>query len=97
VALRVGLSPEGPVDRLDDLPQRCEQLRAGPLSLALAGGMQQLDAQLRQLRLELAAEAVLVADQCLPRTVVEECRFDGEDVLLQQQDLSAQDVRVGRA
>lgn len=66
VALQVELSLEGLVDRLDDLPHRSEQPRSGPLSLALVGRTQQVEAQLRQLRLELAAEVVLVADQCLP-------------------------------
>src|SRR6266536_2541486 len=36
VAFQVELALEGVVDRLDDLPQRLEQVRTGPLRLALA-------------------------------------------------------------
>src|SRR6266508_5552722 len=36
VAFQVELALEGLVDRLDDLPQRLEQVRAGPFGLALA-------------------------------------------------------------
>jgi hypothetical protein len=78
VSFKVELALEGLVDRLDDLPQRLEQLRSGPLGLALAGRPQQPDVQLGQLLLELAAEVVLVADQRLARTLGGEPRFDGE-------------------
>ena len=43
VAFQIQLALEGLVDRLDDLPQRAEQVRAGPLGLALAGRAQQPD------------------------------------------------------
>lgn len=52
VAFEVELAFEGLVDRLDDLPQRLEQLRPGALGLALAGRPQQPDAPLRELALE---------------------------------------------
>jgi len=41
VAFQIQLALEALVDRLDDLPQRAEQVRAGPLGLALAGRAQQ--------------------------------------------------------
>jgi hypothetical protein len=37
MAFQVQLAFEGLVDRLDDLPQRPQQVRAGPDGLALAG------------------------------------------------------------
>jgi hypothetical protein len=77
----VDMALEGLADRLDDLPQRLEQLRSGPLGLALAGRTQQLDVQVGQLRLEFAAEVVLVADQPLAGWQVgDQRRFRGEDV-----------------
>ena len=65
VSFEVELAFEGFIDRLDDLSQGLEQLRAGPFGFALAGGPQQSDVQLGQSLLELAAEGVLIADQCL--------------------------------
>src|SRR6266704_4780915 len=41
VAFQVELAFEGVVDRLDDLPQRAEQVRAGPVGFALASRTQQ--------------------------------------------------------
>src|SRR6266545_1154944 len=41
VAFQVQLALEGLVDRLDDLPQRAEQPRAGPAGLAGTGRAQQ--------------------------------------------------------
>ena len=38
VAFEVELALEGGVDRFDDLPQRLEELGAGPLGFAFAGG-----------------------------------------------------------
>jgi hypothetical protein len=93
VSFKVELALEGLVDRLDDLPQRLEQLRSGPLGLALAGRPQQPDVQLGQLLLELAAEVVLVADQRLARTLGGEPRFDGEQV---QQRLALIGLRPGQ-
>src|SRR5215217_8812609 len=63
VVFQVELALEGLVDRLDDLPQRAEQVRAGPLGLALAGRAQQPYAQPSQTGLELAAVVVLVGDE----------------------------------
>src|ERR1035438_3079561 len=63
VAFEIELAFEGLVDRLDDLPQRLEQVRSGPLALALAGRPQQPDVQVRELVFEDTAEVVLVADQ----------------------------------
>ncbi len=80
MSLEVELTLEGLVDRLDDLPQWLEQLRSWPLGLAVAGRPQQPDAQVGQLLLEVAAEVVLVADQCLALPLGGELRLDGEKV-----------------
>jgi hypothetical protein len=80
VSLEIELALESLIDRIDDLPQWLEQLRSGPLGLALAGRPQQPDAQFGHLLLELAAEVVLVADQCLARALGGELRLDREKV-----------------
>ena len=80
VALQVELAFEGLVDRLDELPQRAEQVRTGPLGLALAGRPQQPHAQPGQDRLELAAVVVLVGQQRLPRPGGHQFRLDCQQV-----------------
>ena len=79
VAFQVQLAFEGLVDRLDHLPQRAEQVRAGPLGLALAGRAQQPDAKLGQLGLEPAAVVVLVGDQGLAGPGSHQGRVGGQD------------------
>jgi hypothetical protein len=46
VSFQVELTFEGLIDRLDDLPQRFEQVRPGPLGFPLAGWPQQLQVTL---------------------------------------------------
>src|SRR5919106_1004443 len=55
VPFQVELALEGVVDRLDDLPQRLEELAAGPWALALAGRSEQVQAGVGELSLEPAA------------------------------------------
>jgi hypothetical protein len=80
VALQVELALEGVVDRLDQLPQRLEQVRSGPLGFALAGWPQQPHAQLGQERLELAAVVVLVGQQRLSGSGGHHLRLDRQQV-----------------
>src|SRR4051812_47216397 len=77
VAFEVELALEGFVDRLDDLPQRLEEICARPLPFAFARWPQQLGALIGEFAFEGAAEVVLVADQSLSGTVVEEVGFGG--------------------
>ena len=63
VSFQVQLSLEGPVDRLDHLPQRLEQVLPGPAGLALADWAQQYQLTLGEIALEGPAEVVLVPDQ----------------------------------
>jgi hypothetical protein len=66
VAFQVELALEGLVDRLDDLPQRPEQVGSGRLRLAHAGRAQQPHPLGDQFGLEPAAVVVLVGDQVWP-------------------------------
>jgi hypothetical protein len=66
--------------RLDQLPQRLEQLGAGPLVLALASRPQQPETQLAEQPLELAAAGVLVGEQDLPRPGRHQPRLDRQQV-----------------
>jgi hypothetical protein len=66
VPLQVKLSLESPVDRLDDLPQRIEQVLPGTPGLAFADRAQQHQLTLGEIILEVMAEIVLVPDQRLP-------------------------------
>lgn len=58
VAFEVELAFEGVVDRLDDLPQRLEELFTASGALALAGWSQQVDPARGQVRLEVLAVTV---------------------------------------
>jgi hypothetical protein len=60
VAIEVELAFEGVVDRFDDLPQRPEELGAGPGGFAVAGWAEQADAAVGQGGLEAGAVVVLV-------------------------------------
>jgi hypothetical protein len=66
-------------DRLDGLAQRLEELRAGPLGFALAGGAQQRQAGLGEGSLELGAEVVLVPDEDLALPAAGQLRVGTED------------------
>jgi hypothetical protein len=66
MALQVELAFERLVHRLDQLPQRPEQPRTGPLGLALAGRSQQPHSQLGEDVFQLTAVVVLVGQQDLP-------------------------------
>src|ERR1044071_6604008 len=55
VLYEVELTFEGVVDRLDDLPQRLEEPAVGSGFFALAGGAEQLEAGVGDLRLQTAA------------------------------------------
>lgn len=65
MSFQVKLAFEGLIDRFDGLPQRLEQRCTRPFGLTLASRAQQAQTRLGQCRFELAAEIVLVADQCL--------------------------------
>jgi hypothetical protein len=67
VALQVQLALEGVVDRLDQLPQRFEQVCSRALGLALGGWSQQPHPQLAKELLELVAVVVLGGQQRLAR------------------------------
>ncbi len=58
VAFEIELALEGVVDRLDDLPQRLEELFTASGALALAGWSQQVDPARGQVRLEVLAVTV---------------------------------------
>jgi hypothetical protein len=66
VLFEVELALERVVDRLDDLPQRLEELAAGPGLLAFAGRAQQVHSGFGEGGFELPAVVVLVRDQDLP-------------------------------
>src|SRR5258706_1477985 len=83
VSFEVKLSFEGVVDRLDDLAEGPEELRAGPLGLAFAGRAQQGQPGAGKDGLEVMAVVVLVADDHLAAAASGHGRV-GEDV---QQDL----------
>jgi hypothetical protein len=80
VAFQVQLALEGLVDRLDELPQRLEQLRARPLGFALTNRPQPPHAELANSLLELPAVVVLVGDQDLPRLGRDQLRLDRQQL-----------------
>src|SRR6266542_3350010 len=93
VAFQVELAFEGVVDRLDDLPQRAEQVRAGPVGFALASRAQQPHALLGQRGFERAAEVVLVGDEGLVGPGGQQGRVGGKDA---QQDLPFVGLGAGK-
>ena len=79
VLFEVELAFEGVVDGLDGLPERFEESGARALGFVLAGRSEQAQPGLGERGFEVAAEVVLVRDQCLPGPVGVQGRV-GEDV-----------------
>src|SRR5262245_42577800 len=79
VAFEVELGFEGLVDRLNDLPQRLEELCARARRLARASGAQQREPLPGEGGFEVLAVVVLVADQHLPGTAGRQRRIVFQD------------------
>jgi hypothetical protein len=79
VPFEVELAFERVIDRLDDLPQRFEELRPCSRRLTLTGRAQQVQTGTSQLALKLAAVVVLVRDHDLPHPRGRQLRVGVED------------------